>query len=59
MPVVAQENEWFLLPQRFPVQIRITDPPDDPVLHFGGSAYVELKTESHPIRQFFWELFLK
>ena len=53
---VKKENEWFLLPQRFPVQIRITDP--DELLHFGASAYVELDIKARPIRQFFWELFL-
>ena len=53
---VKKENEWFLLPQRFPVQIRITNP--DEKLHFGASAYVVLDIPAHPIRQFFWELFL-
>lgn len=58
LPVVEKENEWFLLPQRYPVQIRIQDPPSDPVFHFGASAYVELETLARPIRQFFWQLFL-
>ena len=53
---VKKENEWFLLPQRFPVQIKITDP--DEKLNFGASAYVSLDIPSHPFRQFFWELFL-
>ena len=56
MTEVKKENEWFLLPQRFPVQIRITDP--DEKLNFGASAYVTLDIPSHPFRQFFWELFL-
>lgn len=59
LPIVEPENEWFLLPQRFPVQIKILDPPKDLHLHAGGSVYAELETESHPIRQFFWELFLR
>lgn len=58
LPMVEKENEWFLLPQRFPVQIRILDPLEGVPLHVGGSAYVEIGIPSHPIRQFFWELFL-
>ena len=55
---VKKENEWFMLPQRYPVQIRILDP--DPYLffHLGASAYVELEIPARPFRQFFWELFL-
>jgi simple sugar transport system ATP-binding protein len=56
MTEVKKENEWFLLPQRFPVQIKITDP--DELLTFGASAYVSLDIPSRPFRQFFWELFL-
>lgn len=56
MTEVKKENEWFLLPQRFPVQIRITNP--DEMLNFGASAYVTLDIPSRPFRQFFWELFL-
>ena len=56
--VVRKENEWFLLPQRFPVQIRILDPDRRLQLHHGASAYVEVDTPSRPVRQFFWELFL-
>lgn len=55
---VKKENEWFMLPQRFPVQIRILDPDKHLYLHFGGSAYVELDIPARPFRQFFWELFL-
>jgi hypothetical protein len=55
---VKNENDWFLLPQRFPVQIKILDVNGE-YLTLGGSAYVELEIPSHPIRQFFWELFLK
>ena len=53
---VKKENQWFLLPQRFPVQIKITNP--DELLNFGSSAYVTLDIPSRPFRQFFWELFL-
>ena len=55
---VKKENAWFMLPQRYPVQIKILDPDCDLHLHFGGSAYVELDIPSYPFRQFFWELFL-
>ena len=55
---VKSENEWFLLPQRYPVQIRILEPDSELRLHFGASAYVELDIPSRPFRQFFWELFL-
>ena len=58
LPVVQKENEWFLLPQRFPVQIRILNPDSSRQLHHGASAYVEVDTPARPIRQFFWELFL-
>lgn len=58
LPVVEKENEWFLLPQRFPVQIRLLDPPSDPsLLHVGASAYVELNCRAYPVRQIFWQLF--
>ena len=57
MPVVEKENEWFLLPQRFPVQIRITDPDPAYPLHPGASAFVQIKTPARPLRQFFWQLF--
>ena len=58
LPVVRKENEWFLLPQRFPVQIRILDPDPELRLHHGASAYVEVDVPALPVRQFFWELFL-
>ena len=55
---VEKENEWFLLPQRFPVQIKIIDPDKELCFTHGASAYVELDIPSRPIRQFFWEIFL-
>ena len=58
MADVKTENEWFMLPQRYPVQIRILDPDQHLYFHFGGSAYVELDIPARPFRQFFWELFL-
>ena len=57
MPEVQKENQWFMLPQRFPVQIKINDIPKGYELHVGGSAYVEIETSARPIRQFFWRLF--
>jgi len=57
MSEVQKENQWFMLPQRFPVQILITDIPKGYKLHSGGSAYVQIETSAHPIRQFFWRLF--
>ena len=56
MTEVTKNNVWFPLPQRFPVQIKITNP--DELLNFGASAYVTLDIPSRPFRQFFWELFL-
>ena len=58
MAEVKKENEWFLLPQRYPVQIRILDPDQHLYLNFGASAYVELDIPARPFRQFFWELLL-
>lgn len=58
LPIVEKENEWFLLPQRFPVQIRILHPEPEYPLHPGASAFVEVDTPARPIRQFFWQLFL-
>jgi len=58
LPAVRRENEWFLLPQRFPVQIRILNPDQGCQLHHGASAYVEIDTPARPVRQFFGELFL-
>jgi multidrug resistance efflux pump len=43
--VVINENKWLLLPQRLPVQIRITDPSMDYPLRPGMSAYVYVKTK--------------
>lgn len=58
LPEVEKENEWFLLPQRFPVQIKIIDHGDEKLFTHGASAYVELDIPSRPFRQFFWEIFL-
>jgi len=57
MPVVQKENEWFLLPQRFPVQIRITDPDPACELHPGASAFVQIQVQADPLRQFLWQMF--
>lgn len=53
LPVVEKENEWFLLPQRFPVQILLEDLAPDIELHVGLSANVHIDTgrwEFPPIR---------
>ncbi len=55
--VVEKENQWFLLPQRFPVQIRITDDMTGYPLHLGGSAYVELEGASKLFEQILWRVF--
>lgn len=57
MTVVQKENEWFLLPQRFPVQIKITDLDPAYLFHPGASAFVQVQTPASPLRQFIWQLF--
>lgn len=37
---VKNENQWLLLPQRLPVQIRVLDPDPEYPLRVGSSAYV-------------------
>jgi multidrug resistance efflux pump len=44
LQLVSNENEWLLLPQRFPIQIKITDPDPDFPLNPGASAYVYIST---------------
>lgn len=39
---VPQENQWLLLPQRFPVMIKIDNPDPNFPLHVGASAYVTI-----------------
>lgn len=58
LPEVEKENEWFMLPQRFPIQIKIIGHNGEIFFTPGASAYVELDIPSRPIRQFFWEIFL-
>ncbi|MDA0910905.1 MAG: HlyD family secretion protein [Proteobacteria bacterium] len=41
---VPQENQWLLLPQRFPVMIKIDKPDPKFPLHVGASAYVTIET---------------
>ena len=58
MPQVQQENEWFLLPQRFPVQIQILNVDESKYqLHPGGTAWVRVHIPALPIRQIFWQFF--
>lgn len=42
---VTNENEWLLLPQRFPIQIKILDLDPDYPLNPGASAYVYITTK--------------
>ncbi|MCF6775523.1 HlyD family secretion protein [Thiotrichales bacterium 19X7-9] len=41
---VPNENQWILLPQRFPVLIKIDQPDKNYPLHMGASAYVSIDT---------------
>lgn len=43
--LVSNENEWLLLPQRFPVQIKILDEDPNYPLNPGASAYVYISTK--------------
>ena len=43
--LVNNENEWLLLPQRFPIQIKILDPDPNYPLNPGASAYVYVSTK--------------
>jgi len=54
---VEKENEWFLLPQRFPVQIKILDPDPKYPLHPGGSAFVQVDIPAYTLRHLFWTFF--
>ncbi len=56
MSEVIKENEWFLLPQRFPVQILIVDPDPEYPLHMGSSAYVSVDVDSEEFRQIIWQI---
>ncbi len=44
--LVRNENEWLLLPQRFPLQIKILDPDPNYPLNPGASAYVYISTKT-------------
>ena len=57
MAKVIKENEWFMLPQRFPVQIKIVNPDPKYPLHPGASANVRIETSNTPFRNFFWQFF--
>jgi multidrug resistance efflux pump len=43
---VTTENEWLLIPQRLPLQIKILDPDPNFPLQPGASAYVYVKTHT-------------
>ena len=54
---VIKENEWFLLPQRFPVQVKITDKDIEKYpLHVGATATVIIDTEDSILRHLFWQI---
>jgi membrane fusion protein, multidrug efflux system len=56
LPLVKKENEWFLLPQRFPVQIKITDHDNETYpLHVGASATVTVETGASEFIELFWQ----
>ena len=42
---INNENQWLLLPQRFPLQIKILDPDPKYPLNPGASAYVYIHTK--------------
>lgn len=44
---VTSENEWLLIPQRLPLQIKILDPDPKYPLQPGTSAYVYIKAHTH------------
>ncbi|OGV36007.1 MAG: multidrug transporter [Legionellales bacterium RIFCSPHIGHO2_12_FULL_35_11] len=44
---VANENEWLLIPQRLPLQIKILNPDPNYPLQPGSSAYVYLRANTH------------
>lgn len=45
MQNVTNENEWILLPQRLPVQIKVLDPDPKYPLRAGSSAYIYIKAD--------------
>ncbi len=56
LPQVEKENEWFLLPQRFPVQIRLIDHDNEKYpLHVGASATVVVETEASEFIELLWQ----
>jgi len=55
--VVAKENQWFMLPQRLPVQIRVLDPDPKCPFNLGASAFVQIETPSKLLQQLVWRVF--
>jgi len=52
---VEKENEWFLLPQRLPVMIALTDEDSEEFpFHAGASAGVTIEAKNPVITQLFW-----
>lgn len=57
MQNIQNENDWFLLPQRFPVQVEITDKDIDKYsLHVGLTATVVIDTQDNIFRHLFWQI---
>ncbi|MCF7791102.1 MAG: HlyD family secretion protein [Victivallales bacterium] len=57
LPEVEKENEWFLLPQRFPVQIELVNfNPSKYPLHAGSTATVVIDTKSLFWKHIFWKI---
>lgn len=57
LQTVQDENDWFLLPQRFPVQIEITDKDIEKYpLHIGLTATVAIDTQDNIFRHLFWQI---
>jgi hypothetical protein len=42
--IISDDNQWLLLPQRFPLQIKILDPDPKYPLNPGATAYVYIHT---------------
>jgi membrane fusion protein, multidrug efflux system len=44
---ITNDNEWLLIPQRLPLQIKILNPDPNYPLQPGASAYVYIKAKTH------------
>ena len=57
LQIVEPENQWFMLPQRLPVQIKLLDIDPEVQLTPGASAYVRIEVSSQLVKQFAWRIF--